>query len=110
MAFSFKKAETPRFAAEVKVPVPNEKGGHDKQSFTAYFKRTSTDELKAIAEQGMTDADLVRDRLVGWDMKDAETNLDVPYTPEMLEAVLQIQPSPKYIAMAFWQHVSGGKP
>ncbi|MBL8387011.1 MAG: hypothetical protein JNK17_02120 [Hydrogenophaga sp.] len=109
MAFSFKKAEAPRFAAKVEVPVPNERGGHDKQSFTAFFKRTSTDELRAIGEQGMTDADLIRDRLVGWEMKDAETNEDVPFTQETLEAVLQIQPCPKYIALAFWQHVSGGK-
>lgn len=109
MGFSFKKAENPRFASKVEVPVPNERGGHDKQTFMAFFKRTTSDELSAIAEQRMTDADLVRDRLVGWDMTDADTGEAVPFTRDTLEAVLSIQPSPKYMAAAFWRDVMGGK-
>lgn len=109
MAFSFKKAAEPTFRTKVEIPVPNNRGGHDKNSFMAVFKRTSHEELSALSEQGMKDADLVRDRLVGWDMKDADTNEDVPFTPETLEAVLSIQPSPKYIVLAFYQAAGGGK-
>jgi len=109
MAFSFKKAENPRFASKVEVPVPNDKGGHDRQTFVAYFKRTDTDELVRLSEQRMSDAELVTDRLVGWDMTDADTGEAVPFSPEMLKALLKIQPSPKYIAAAFWRDVMGGK-
>lgn len=106
---SFRLTQKPTFRAKVTVPVPNDKGGHDSNTFTAVFKRTSTDELTAMREhQGLTDAELVRDRLVDWEMVD-ETNQPVEFNSETLEAVLQIQPAPKYIALAFWENVMGGK-
>jgi hypothetical protein len=107
---SFQRTQKPTFRAKVTVPVPNDQGGHDINTFMADFKRTTTSELEAMREHsGLTDADLVRDRLVGWDMTDAETKQKVPFDSEELEAVLQIQPSPKYIAKAFWENVLGGK-
>lgn len=109
MSFSFKKAEEPIFKTKVEVPVPNGRGGHDKNSFIGHFKRADTDEVKALAEQNLTDADLARDRLVGWDMTDADTGETVEFSKEALEAVLKIQPSPKFIAIAFWRAVGGGK-
>lgn len=104
---AFKRTLSPTFSALVTVPVPNDKGGHDKNTFTAFFKRTATDELPRF--QGMSDADLVRDRLTGWELVDEETKQPVPFTADELEAVLQIQPSPRFIAMAFYDHVRGGK-
>jgi hypothetical protein len=109
MGFSFKKATAPTFKCEVKVPVPNQRGGHDMQSFTGVFKRTTTDELTNMVEQRIMDAELARDRLVDWEMTDADTGDAVPFSPDTLEALLQIHPAPKYIAKAFWEHVGGGK-
>jgi hypothetical protein len=107
---SFRLTQKPTFRVKVTVPVPNEKGGHDNNTFTAVFKRTTTAELEAMREHsGLTDAELVRDRLTDWELTDAETNEAVPFNRETLEAVLQIQPSPKYIAKAFWENVLGGK-
>lgn len=104
---AFKRTLSPTFSALVTVPVPNDKGGHDKNTFTAIFKRTPTDELPRF--QGMSDADLVRDRLTGWELVDEETKQPVPFSPDELEAVLQIQPAPRFIALAFFDHVRGGK-
>ena len=109
MAFSFKKAEQPVFKTKVEIPVPNGLGGHDKNSFMAHFKRATSDELKEMAERQLSDADLARDRLVGWDMTDADSGEIVEFSQDRLEAVLQIPPSPKYIAIAFWRAASGGK-
>lgn len=109
MAFSFKKAEKPIFKAKVTVRVPNDKGGHDTNTFVGHFKRTSTDELKELGERGLTDADLARDRLAGWDMTDADSGEAVEFSPELLEAVLSIQPTPKAIVQAFYGAVLGGK-
>jgi hypothetical protein len=109
MAFSFKKATAPTFKTEVKVPVPNGKGGHDNQTFTAIFKRTTTEQLEAMTEDRMQDKELVRDRLVDWELTDADTGESVPFSPEALEALLSISPSPRYIAQAFFESVMGGK-
>lgn len=106
---AFKLTHKPTFTVKVTVPVPNEKGGHDKNTFSAIFKRTSTEELKALAEQRMSDAELVRDRIVDWDLVDADTGQAVPFTAENLEALLQIQPTPKFTALAFYEHAYGGK-
>ena len=108
---SFRLTQKPTFRVKVTVPVPNDKGSHDNNTFTAVFKRTTTAELEAMRDQGggLSDADLVRDRLTDWELTDAETNAAVPFNRETLEAVLQIQPSPKFIAKAFWENVLGGK-
>lgn len=109
MAFSFKKAEKPIFKTKVTVRVANDTGGHDTNTFTAHFKRTSTEELKELGERGLTDAELARDRLVGWNLTDADTGEAVEFSPETLEAVLSIQPTPKSIVQAFYGAVLGGK-
>lgn len=106
---AFKIAQLPTFKVKVTVPVPNNRGGVDKNTFLAVFKRTSTDELAELRERNFNDADLVRDRIVDWELIDADTNEAIPFTSENLEAVLQIQPTPKFTALAFYENAYGGK-
>jgi hypothetical protein len=106
---AFRLAQKPTFKVEVTVPVPNDKGGHDKNKFVAVFKRTTTDEARAFFESQVTNEDLIRDRMVDWELVDAETNEAVPFSRDNLEALLQIAPSPKFIAQAFFEQVGGGK-
>lgn len=107
---AFKMAQQPTFKVKVTVPVPNNRGGVDKNTFVAVFKRTSTDELTELGERRLNDADLVRDRIVDWELVDADTNQQIPFTAENLEALLQIQPTPKFTALAFYENAYGGKP
>lgn len=106
---AFKLTPNPTFKVKVTVPVPNVRGGHDKNDFHAVFKRTSTAELAELRERGLTDAELVLDRMVDWELVDADTGAAVPFERDTLEALLQIQPTPKYTALAFWENVLGGK-
>lgn len=105
MSFSFKKREF--FPVEVTVPVPNEKGGMDNNTFTAHFKPATSAEVKALRDGD--DADTVRKQLAGWDMVDAETKQPVPYSEEAREAVLSIASAPYHIALAFYRASSGAK-
>lgn len=107
---TFKMAQKPTFKVKVTVPVPNDRGGVDKNTFVAVFKRTSTDELTELGERRLNDADLVRDRIVDWELVDADSNQPIPFTAENLEALLQIQPTPKFTALAFYENAYGGKP
>lgn len=106
MAFSFKKREI--FKTEVTVPVPNDQGGVDENTFVAHFKHATSAEVKALREGG-TDAETVRKQLVGWDMVDEDTKQAVPYSEEARDVVLSIPSAPYHVALAFYQASYGGK-
>src|SRR3990167_11285250 len=105
----FKRTQKPTFSTPVTVSIPNERGGFDKSTFVARFSRPSTDELKALREAGLTNEDLVRKQLVGWEMKDEDTKEDVPFNEIEVEALLQISPTPYATAQAFWEAVNGAR-
>jgi hypothetical protein len=104
---AFKRTTTKTFRAEVKVPVANDAGGYDDNSFTAVFEHCTSTEQEAL--RGLTNTELIKRKLKGWELVDAETKEAVPFTPENLEAILQIPPSPMKIAVAFWEQVNGAR-
>jgi hypothetical protein len=104
---AFKRTTTKTFSADVKVPVANDQGGYDVNTFKAVFAHTTSDEQEEL--RALSNADLVRRKLKGWELVDAETKEEVPFTPENLEAILQIPPSPLKICMAFWEQVNGAR-
>lgn len=104
---AFKRAVLATFSALVTVNVPNDKGGFDKNTFTAKFKRPNADERQALAS--LDNAAIVRDRLVGWDLRDADTGEVVPFTQDEVDALLQIEPTPMATAEAFWVTLNGAK-
>jgi hypothetical protein len=104
---AFKRTTTRTFSADVKVPVAREDGGYDMNTFKAVFEHTTTEETEKLRE--LSNSDLVRRKLKGWELTDAETKEDVPFTPENLEAILQIPPSPMKICIAFWEQVNGAR-
>lgn len=104
---AFKRTTTRTFSAIVKVPVAREDGGYDMNTFKAVFEHATSDELEALRELG--NSELVRRKLKGWELTDADTKEDVPFTPENLEAILLIPPSPMKICVAFWEQVNGAR-
>lgn len=106
---AFKRTQKPTFTTPVVVNIPNDKGGFDKSTFVAKFKRLSMDELKALRESALSNEDVVRRTLVGWELKDEETDEDVPFSEVELEALLQISPTPYATAQAFWEAVNGAR-
>ena len=104
---SFKQSSSPTFKTLVTVNVPNDKGGHDKNTFTAFFKRPTSDERKELLE--LLHEDVVRRQLAKWEMKDDDTKEDVPFNDDTLNAVLQIWPAPLAIAQAFWEGINGAR-
>lgn len=106
---AFKRTQSPTYTTPVTVNVPNDKGGFDKSTFIARFKRSTSDETQALREMGLSNQELVRRQLVGWELKDAETQEDVPFTHDNLEAILQIEPTPLATALAFWETANGAR-
>jgi len=106
---AFKLTQNPTFTTPVTVNIANDKGGFDKSTFVGKFKRLSTKQVEELRQQGLSDEEVVRKVLVGWEMTDEATNEEVPFTPETLEAVLQIQPTPYATARAFFEAISGAR-
>lgn len=104
---AFKRTTTRTFRADVKVPVANDTGGYDDNTFVAIFGHASTTELEQLRK--VDNQELIKRKLVGWELKDADTNEDVPFTPENLAALLEIPPTPMRISIAFWEQVNGAR-
>ena len=104
---AFKRTQKPTFTTPVTVNVPNDKGGFDKNTFTAEFARPTTAEVEEL--RGMRHEDLLRRQMVDWVLKDEETKEAVPFSPDNLDALLQILPTPVATALAFWETVNGAR-
>lgn len=104
---AFKRAVTPTFSTKVTVNVPNDKGGYDKSTFTAKFKRMPNEEREDLRK--LSNEDLLRRQLVGWDLVDADTGEAVPFSTEELEAMMTIEPTALTTALAFWETVNGAR-
>lgn len=106
---AFKMTQKPTFTAVVTVNIPNEAGRFDKSTFVGRFKRMTQAEVEGMRLEGLSNEEVARRTLVGWEMKDADTNEDVPFTQDNLEAALQIMPTPLAIAQAFFDAAMGGR-
>lgn len=104
---AFRRTQSATFKITVTVPVANEKGGFDKNTFLAVFERASTTDLAEL--RNLANDDLVRRQLRGWELRDEETKEEVPFTKDNLDAILEIPPSPLYIATAFWEGMNGAR-
>lgn len=105
---AFRTTPSATFSVQVKVNVPNDNCGFDENTFIAVFKRPADDKEKA-ALRLLSDSDLVRDRMVGWDMRDMDSGEELPFTKANLDAVLLVDPAPYATAWAFWAALGGGR-
>jgi hypothetical protein len=113
---AFKRTYDKTFKALVKVPVANEQGGYDENTFFAIFKHAHNDELEDLRRR-VLDCEtvlkgqllLARDRVCGWELIDSDTKKEVPFTPEAFDALLLIPPTPMCISTAFWETINGAR-
>ena len=106
---AFKLTQTPTFKTPVTVNIASDKGGFNKSTFVAEFKRKTCDELNDLRSLNLTNDELVRKVLVGWDMTDEDTGEAVPFNQATLGAVLAISSVPLACTLAFWESVNGAR-
>lgn len=94
----------------VSFTIPTDGGAHKKCSFTAEFKRLPLSRVVEITDNAdgkKTDADLVREVMIGWDdVKDADGNA-VQFTDAALNSALDIVGFATGVAIAFLESLKG---
>lgn len=104
---AFRRTTDKTFKADVRVPVVQQDGTHEINTFKAIWEHATTTEQEELRQ--LTDRQLIEKKLKGWELTDAETKEDVPYTPENLAAVLLIPPTPHQLALSFWEQINGAR-
>lgn len=108
---------TPTYRKKVIVEVPNNKGGIDKSEFTVEFKRVpltgddNQDEgvLSVDDLRNMTQLEVLRYVVVGWDGLLDKARSDVPFNTATLAALLSIPHAVFAMADAFWTSIYKAK-
>lgn len=100
---AFKITKRPTFSAQVEVFTPNDKCGHDYSKFTAQFLRTRVDELDDLRK--LTQQDVMRRKLCGWEDFNDEENQPVLFSEETLETLINIPEALNGLGLAFWSNV-----
>jgi hypothetical protein len=103
-----KLTQKPTFTAKVDVDVANDKGGFERHTIRATFKRATTDEVERLSKLEKN-TDVIRDRIVDFgDVLDDDGN-QVPFSSENLEGLLAIPAAIVPLTNAFYSGNNGAK-
>lgn len=97
------------YRAKVEYYLKDEAGKDEKQELTCEFKRLTAEQVSDLSKSGKNDSEMVRDVLVGWSAKDLVTGEDVPYTPELRDALLTVPAVAGTIILRFFETVGGAR-
>ena len=111
MGFKLDQSGTYKWPVTVEVPVDD--GRHDKQKFDGEFKRITQSrirEMGQLIETGdLTDVDLVKEVLVGWDGIEDDQGNELKFSQSKLKQLLDVPMVATAIATAFFDSIAGAK-
>jgi hypothetical protein len=96
----FKLTQKPTFISRVTVETPNMKGGFDKSTFNAEFRRCGMDEIEELKK--IPQKEVLERTLVGWTDLVDDDNQAVDFNEANLQALLNISPALLALGEAFW--------
>jgi hypothetical protein len=97
---AFRITQKPTFISRVIVETPNLKGGFDKSSFNAEFKRCGMDEIEELKK--LPQKEVQQQVLVGWSELIDDDNNAVDFNEANLNALLNISPALIALGESFW--------
>lgn len=97
---AFKITQKPTFISRVTVETPNLKGGFDKSTFNAEFKRCGMDEIEELKK--IPQKEVLEKVLVGWTDLIDDDNQAVDFNDANLQSLLNISPALLALGEAFW--------
>ncbi|MDQ7002660.1 MAG: hypothetical protein Q9N02_08270 [Ghiorsea sp.] len=109
----FKITVSPTYQYPVEIKLLDEKGKEKTMGFKAEFKRLAQDDiedvLRRIDEKDINDRELVSMVLIGWQGIQDEAGKELDFTPENMDAVLNIHPVQARVAEAWFASLAGAQ-
>lgn len=96
----FKLTQKPTFISRVTVETPNLKGGFDRSTFNAEFKRCGMDEIEELKK--IPQKEVLEKTLVGWTDLVDDDNRAVDFNDANVQALLNISPALIALGESFW--------
>ncbi len=97
---------TETFKATVKVNVATPSGSWREEGFVGVFKRTYEEQREELLR--LTNVELLRRVMVGWEMQD-EARAPVEFTEPNFDAFLRLTGAVRETMLAYWTHNAGAK-
>ena len=111
MGFKLDQSGTYKWPVTVEVPVDD--GRHDKQKFDGEFKRITQSrirEMGQLIETGdLTDVDLVKEVLVGWEGIEDDQGNELKFSQSKLKQLLDVPMVATAIATSFFDSIAVAK-
>jgi len=111
MGFKLDQSGTYKWPVTVEVPVDD--GRHDKQKFDGEFKRITQSRIKElielVASGDLTDVDVVKEVLVGWDGIEDDEGNELKFSQSKLKQLLDVPMVATAIGTAFFESYTGAK-
>ena len=111
MAFVLKKSGSYSWPVHFDIPVDG--GRFERQTFDCEFKQISQTRIREISvgigSDGMTDADVAAEVLVGWSGVTDDNGKDVPFSQSALADLLEVPMLAGAIVLAYFDSLQGAK-
>jgi hypothetical protein len=111
VAFVLKKSGS--YSWPVHFDIPIDGGRFERQTFDCEFKQISQTRIREISEgigsDGMTDADVAAEVLVGWSGVTDDNGKDVPFSQSALADLLEVPMLASAIVLAYFDSLQGAK-
>ena len=111
MAFTLKTSDSYKWPVAIDIPVDH--GKHERRTFDAEFRRitqTRVREMGELIESGdLTDIDLVKEVLIGWEGISDEDGNAVKFSNNALMQLCEIPMAATSISRVFFESIAGAK-
>jgi hypothetical protein len=97
------------YKTPVKYTVLLPEGKPEPQSFVAEFTRLNREQVQEMVESKAKDSEMVRQVLVGWNMKNIDTGESIDFTKDTLEECLKIPGWAGVTIMVFFDTVGANR-
>ena len=111
MAFTLKTSDSYKWPVSIDIPVDH--GKHERRTFDAEFKRITQSRVRKMGELietgEITDIDLVREVLIGWEGIADEDGNSVKFSNNSLMVLCEIPMAATAISKAFFESLAGAR-
>lgn len=101
--------QSDKYWTQVRFVLLNEQGKNEEMSFDAQFKRLDREGVSELTSSGKKDADMLREVMTGWKMRDLDSKEEIAFTDSTFEEFLKIPGAAGVTMMRFLETVGASR-